>query len=134
MGRNKAPDQQELKYKLTTRVNVQKYEELRRLLDRNSKLDMSGLIRSILNNRPVKVIVKDRSLDNLMEELARLRGEIRSIGVNINQITRHFNTYPEPNRKALYAKIAFQKYTLIEPKIDELLEIIAKLAKKWLSA
>ena len=94
---------------------------------------MSSLVRKILNNRPIRVYTRDLTLDNLMEELARLRTEIRAIGVNINQMTKLFNTYPEPQRKLLYAKLAFNEYLKIESKTDQLLTIISKLAKKWLS-
>jgi hypothetical protein len=69
----------------------------------------------------------------VMEELAALRAEIRAIGININQVTRLFNTYPEPRRKEFYAKIAFKEHLRIESKIDQLLIIISKLSKKWLS-
>lgn len=94
---------------------------------------MSSLIRDILHNRKVKIVVKDVTFDNIMEELARLRTEIRAIGVNINQITRHFNTYPAPHQKAMYAKMAFHEYQAVQPKVDELLSIISKLSLKWLS-
>jgi hypothetical protein len=133
MGRKTVSDREELKHRLFTRVNDRKYEELQRLLLRNPKNDMSSLLRNIIHNRPVKVVTKDLTLDNLMEELAKLRTEIKAIGVNINQITKKFNTYPEPSRKAFFAKVAFQEYQAIEPKIDQLLTIISKLAKKWLS-
>jgi hypothetical protein len=134
MGRKKVSDQAELKHRIYTRVNDKKFRELQTLLAGNPKNDMSSLLRSILYNRQVKVFTKDKTLDNLMEELAKLRTEIRAIGVNINQITRFFNTYPEPQKKALYAKMAFREYLAIEVKIDELLTIITKLAKRWLSA
>jgi hypothetical protein len=133
MGRRKVKEEAELKHRLYTRVNDQKLQELQVLLRQNPKNDMSSLIRDILHNRKVKVFVKDQTLDNVMEELAKLRTEIRAIGVNINQITRLFNTYPEPQRKAAYAKMAFREYLSIEPKINELLRVISKLAKKWLS-
>ena len=93
---------------------------------------MSRLVRAIITNQPVRVFTRDLTLDNLMEELTRLRTEIKHIGVNINQITRKFNTYPEPQRKAFFAKMAFQEYLAIEPKIDRLLDVITPLAKKWL--
>lgn len=134
MPNRKVPGHAELKHLIITRVNDQKYAELQKLLHGNPKNDMSRLLRDILHNRPITVFTKDKTLDNVMEELAKLRSEIRAIGVNINQITRFFNTYPEPQRKSLYAKMAFQQYQAIEPKIDELFEIISKLAKKWLSA
>ncbi|HVU97762.1 MAG TPA: plasmid mobilization relaxosome protein MobC [Puia sp.] len=133
MGRKKAREQVELKHKLCTRVNDQKMRELQAILEKNPKMDMSALVRGILHNRKIKIYVKDETLDNVMEELARLRTEIRAIGVNINQITRHFNTYPTPQQKLLYAKMAFREYQAVQPKIDELLTIISKLSIKWLS-
>jgi len=133
MGRKKVSDKDGLKHRLYTRVNDRKFEELNRLLAKNPSLDMSSLIREILHNRPIKVFTRDQTLDNIMEELAKLRTEIRAIGVNINQITRLFNTYPEPQRKHLYAKMAFKEYQAIDNQVDQLLAIISKLAKKWLS-
>ncbi len=126
-------DHEALKHRLYTRVNDRKYAELQKLLEGNPKNDMSQLLRDILHNRPIKVFTKDKTLDNVMEELARLRTEIRYIGVNINQITRLFNTYPAPHQKVLYAKMAFKEYQAIESRIEELLTIVSKLGRKWLS-
>ncbi|TDW97069.1 plasmid mobilization protein [Dinghuibacter silviterrae] len=134
MGRKKTPEDKELKHRLYTRVNDRKYAELRAILDTNPQKDMSALLRDILHDRRVKVFTHDQTLDNLMEELALLRTELKAIGVNINQITHKFNTYPETTKKALYAKIAFEEYQAIDAKVNTLLVIIEKLAKKWLSA
>lgn len=116
-----------------TRINQVKYEELKRLADSTKDETISGLVRDIIHNRPIQVYSHDETMDLLMEELANLRGQIKAIGVNINQITRFFNTYPEPRRKEFYARTAFSEYLEIEVKIDRLLEIISKLAKQWLS-
>jgi len=133
MGRKPAPAVRKLQHKITTYVNGQKYEELTAILARNPRKDMSTLVRDILHNREVKVFVKDQTMDNVMEELAKLRTEIRAIGVNINQITRLFNTYPEPQKKTAYAKMAFEEHRALQPKIERLLSIISQLAEKWLS-
>jgi hypothetical protein len=132
MGRKKAKDGERLSWKLFTRVNERKYNELKALCERTGHNDMSELLRDILYHRPVKTITRDMTLANVMEELARLRTEIMRIGVNINQITKVFNSYPERERKAFYAKLAFAQYSGIEAKIDSLLEIVGKLAKRWL--
>lgn len=133
MGRKKTREKEALKHKLFTRVNDTKFKEFQDLLRRNPNKDMSSLLRDILYNRQVKVYIYDKSLDMVMEELAALRAEIRAIGININQVTRLFNTYPEQRKKEFYAKIAFKEYLRIEVKIDLLLAIISKLSKKWLS-
>jgi hypothetical protein len=133
MGRKRNSETEQLKYKLTTRVDEKKHEELSGILSKNPNENMSSLVRKILLNRKVKVYTHDLTLDNLMEELARLRTEIRAIGVNINQMTRLFNTYPEEKKKEFYGKIAFKEYLKIDSKANELLLIISKLAKRWLS-
>ena len=133
MGRKKNKETDALQYRLTTRVNQKKFRELQAILSKNPNKDMSSLLRDILHNRRVRLYTYDRSLDMVMEELAALRAEIRAIGVNINQITRLFNTYPEPRRNEFYAKVAIREYVRIESKIEHLLAIITKLSKKWLS-
>jgi len=132
MARKKISDAALLKHRVTTKINDQTYLKLHRLLDQNPQNDMSRLVRAILTNQPVRVFSRDITLDNVMEELSRLRTEIKHIGVNINQITRKFNSYPEPQRKAFYAKLAFQEYLAIEPRITQLINIITPLAQKWL--
>lgn len=134
MARKATPANKALRYKLTTKVNEQTYAKLRRRLDQNPGNDMSNLVRTILTGGPIRIFTRDETFDNLLHELTHIRTEIRRIGVNINQITRQFNSYTEPQRKTLYAKIAFDQYLAIEPKIDRLLEITAQLAQKWLSA
>jgi len=132
MGRQKVPEDKALLHELKTRVTTRKYAELQRILSLNPNMDMSGLLRDFLENLPIKIFTHDLTLDNLMEELASLRMEIKAIGVNINQITKKFHTYPESSRKEFYAKTAFSEYQALQPKIERLLTIISKLAKRWL--
>jgi len=132
MANRKKKREERLTHLVITRINDTKYKELQKLLEGDPNNDMAQLLRDILYNKPIRVFTKDRTLDNTMEELAKIRSELRAIGVNINQITRHFNTYPEEYRKQFYAKVAFREHQALQPKIEELLEIISKLAKRWL--
>ena len=122
-----------LEHLVWTRVNDKKFQELQGILIKAKNETLSGLIRKIIYKKPVKVFVHDETINIVMEELAALRTEIKAVGININQITRYFNTYPESKRKEFYAKIAIGSYVSMESKIEELLDIISKLAKKWLS-
>lgn len=133
MPRRKTPEDKALTQRIETRITAAKFQELQDLLKRSSHSEMSGLIRDILHNRPIRTYSHDHNLDLLMEELAAIRGEIKSIGVNINQVIKLFNTYPEQQRKLFYAKIAFREYLAIEKKIDQLLDLVSKLALRWLS-
>src|SRR5580658_6237139 len=121
MARRRLKDADRLTKKVFTRVNELKYKELQSICERTTHKDMSKLLRDFLYSRPIKTITRDMTFDNTMEELSHLRTEINLIGININQITKLFNSYPEPQRKAIYAKLAFDNYLRIESKVDRLL-------------
>ena len=133
MRKGETKGDKRLQHLVWTRVTDAKYREFERIISKTKDETMSGLIRKIIYKQSVKIYSHDETLNLVMEELAALRREIKSIGVNINQITRLFNTYPEQRRKEFYAKIAFKEYLRIETKIELLLAIITKLSKKWLS-
>ncbi len=116
-----------------TRLSQSKYDEIERLAQQSKGETVSSIVRKILHDQPVKVFRHDESLDLVMEELAANRAEIRSIGINLNQMAKLFNTYPDWNVKTLYAKNGYERYLLIETNIEKLLGIVEELAKKWLS-
>jgi hypothetical protein len=121
-----------LKYEIKTRVNEARFSQLTKMLESSECQNMSELVRHILNNRPVTLLHRDKSLDLLIEELTSIRKELRSIGININQITRQFNTYPEKEQKIFYALGVSEQYQLVGKKVDQLLNTISKLSEQWL--
>ncbi|HET6255365.1 MAG TPA: hypothetical protein VFE32_14890 [Puia sp.] len=132
MGRRKVKDADRLTPKVFTRVNDRKYNELLSICERTAHKDMSKLLRDLLYNRTIRTITRDMTFDNIMEELAQLRTEIKLIGININQMTKLFNTFPELQRKDVYARLGFEQYLKIESKVDRLVELISELGRKWL--
>ncbi|RKR80720.1 mobilization protein MobC [Mucilaginibacter gracilis] len=120
-----------LKHEIKTRVNDAKFDQLTDLLNKSECRNMSELVRHILYNRPVILLHRDKSLDLLIEELSGIRKELRSIGININQITRSFNTFKEQDQKLYYALGAAEQYKIVGGKIDQLFNIITKLSEQW---
>ncbi len=94
--------------------------------------DFGDLLRNILHDRTIKVYTHDQSLDLLMEELSRLRAEIRAIGVNINQITRSFNQDKAETQRAFYVLKVADQYKKVDERVEQLLTIISRLAERWL--
>ena len=132
MPRDKTPEGEALKYRLETRVNEAKWNELQDILSKTMNMDMSTLLRDILHNRQIKLYSYDRTLDMVMEELAGIRAELKYVGVNINQITKRFHSYPDLKNKIFYGKITFEQYLALQGKVDCLLAIITELSKRWL--
>lgn len=118
---------------VATKVTQAKYDELEGLIKKTKGETISSILRKILHDKPVKVFRHDESLDIVMEELAANRAEIRSIGININQMAKLFNTYPELRTKVFYAKNGYERFLKLEANIENLLGKVEVLAKKWLS-
>ncbi|GGH59832.1 hypothetical protein HNQ91_000719 [Filimonas zeae] len=134
MARKHTKETEALKHRIFTRVNESKYQQLQTILKSTRNKDMSSLLRDFLHNKPIRLYTHDATFSDTMQELVKLRSELKAIGININQITRFFNTYPEKYKKEYYAKTAFQEYTKINTSVERLLTIIEKLSLKWLSA
>ena len=120
-----------LKHEIKTRVNDARFKQLNEMLEKSECQTMSELVRHILNNRPVTLLHRDKSTDLLVEELSAIRKELRSMGVNINQITRQFNIYSDFEHRIFFATGVVEEYKLVGNKVEQLLSIISKLSAQW---
>ena len=113
-----------------TRKNYKRLEEIARNSDCSS---VGEVARKILSRQRIVLFHRDISMNGPMEELALIRKELKSIGININQQTRYFNASRNAAERAFYALKTAELYHSIDGKVDRLLEIVSALAVKWLS-
>lgn len=133
MSRKKAPNQDSLLSRpIIVRLTEKQFKKLEKIRLKSDIKTMGEVVRRILNNRPIKLLHKDISMNQPMEEMALIRKEIKSIGVNINQQTYRFHISQSDTERAFHANKTAETYKTIEPKIDRLLSMISKLAEKWL--
>lgn len=132
MSKKNKPENELLKHNLIIRVNDVIRDKLIRILAQSDCGNIAEIARKILSNQPINFIYKDVSLNQPMEELALIRKELKSIGVNINQQTRYFNSCKSDNEKKYHADRTLAYYQLVDDKINKLLNIVSKLAMKWL--
>ncbi|MEO8173043.1 MAG: plasmid mobilization relaxosome protein MobC [Sediminibacterium sp.] len=116
-----------------TRLSKMKYAQIERLVLESKGETVSSITRKIVEDRPIKVFRHDESLDLVMEELAANRAEIKKIGVNINQMAKLFNSYPDLKPKVFFAKNGYERFLQLEIHIDKLLTKVEELAHRWLS-
>ncbi|MBT2563745.1 mobilization protein [Pedobacter sp. ISL-68] len=125
-------EEEKLKHYIRIRVDEQTLKRLNKMQKSSDCKGLSQLARKILMQEPVQIFHRDISMNGPMEELAMIRKEIRSIGININQQTYHFHISPSKAARMFYAERTKELYEKIEIKIERLLEITDKLAGKWL--
>ncbi|WP_461789427.1 mobilization protein [Pedobacter sp.] len=118
--------------RIHTRITAEKYRELSELLTKCRSIHShSELLRHILDNKAIVIKKRDASLDGVMEQLAGIRKELLSIGININQVTHRFHIEDQPAGKMLEAMEITQLYQQTDLKVSELFSVLAKLSSLW---
>lgn len=132
MGRKKKADPAELlSHPILFRVRQQEYERLQQLARQSDCRSVGEVLRRILEKRRVILFHRDASLDGVIEELAGVREELRAIGVNINQITRHFHASTQAQKRVFLAQQALEQYRQVGQQVSTLLTLISQLARRW---
>lgn len=132
MARNKIKKEEErLRKPIAVRVTDAEYQRLKSLQLKSDCHSVGEVIRRSLAGKQVKLFYKDTSLDGVIEELADIREELRAIGVNINQVTRHFNSSTPKHKRVMLAQQALVQYDRVEQKVNLLLKLISQLARRW---
>jgi hypothetical protein len=132
MGRRKTAEEKVLSYKIHARIAPEKYHALIDLLKQTRYGSMSELIRRILEEREIRIVTYDGSLDQIMEVLCSIEKELHAIGVNINQITRQFNSSTSESARVLQSLQVSAEFKKVANKVDALLILISKIASRWL--
>lgn len=115
------------------RISESRYQELLGVLEKDSSLTMSELIRRILQNQPVRIQVRERGVSDLMEILISIEGQLKKIGNNLNQVVKVFHGNSSSIEKFLLGKklLAFQHD--LDKELRLLDGVLAKIQVRWLS-
>ncbi len=131
MGRKKSHKEKLTKI-FSVRVSERFYNRLAEI-QKNSNCQYIGEVaRRILYREEIVWYHKDASMDSTVAELALIRKELNSIGININQITHHFHTADVPNQKIFHALKIVDEYKKVGQRLDRVLNITSEITKKWL--
>lgn len=115
-----------------TRVNATVFKRLEKIRNNGDCHTIAEVARKILSKEQITVFYKDITLNSAMEELALIRKELRSIGININQLTRAYHSDKTVISQVSCLKDIAKCYQTVELKTDRLLSLINRLAEKWL--
>ncbi|WP_348082853.1 mobilization protein [Mucilaginibacter sp.] len=133
MARPKTENRERLYTKVVrTRVTKATYERMEKLLAESNCRSIGEVARKILSREKIRCLYKDATMRGTMEELTRIRKELKAIGININQLTKGFNSSRDESGKAFYTLKAIERSKDIDAKIDRLMILVTSLTKKWL--
>ena len=133
MPRKKAKNpEQLLSHPIIIRVNENTFKRLERIQMQSNCQSIGEVARNILSKEKILMLTRDVTMNVPMEELTSIRKELKAIGVNINQQTRHFHTSDSEAQRSFYFMRTSDLYKNVGGKIDRLLEIITQMSLKWL--
>lgn len=92
----------------------------------------SDYARAILLAKPLIGTYRNRSMDDMMAELIRLRKELNNVGNNFNQAVHKLHMVDTIPELKIWLKTYDQQRSLVAKKVDEIREFIAKVGDAWL--
>ena len=92
---------------------------------------LSEYIRSVLLEKPITVTYRDKSMDEVLEELILLRRELNAIGNNLNQTVRNINSAHGHADTRLWVTLLGVINSKLEPSILQIKDQMNKYADIW---
>jgi hypothetical protein len=114
------------------RLTESAYQKLEKIQRNSDCQSVPEIIRRIIEKEKITWYHKDASMDAPMEILIGIQKELKAIGTNINQVTRHYNGSQTEGQRYHHLQAALQYYKQVDTKVSLLLSLISQLAKKWL--
>src|SRR5882757_5930437 len=116
---------------IKVRLKPSEEELLNKRYKKSTFQNLSEFGRAMILGNPVTIIYRDKSMDEVLEELILLRRELNFVGNNLNQAVRNINsTHGFPDTR-LWMNLLTVINGRLEPSIMQIKEQINKYADLW---
>jgi len=114
------------------RLTPHEYAKIEKKWRTSTCRKLSEYVRRSLFEKPIVTTYRNRSLDDFMAEMIRLRGELNAVGNNFNQAVKKLHTLHQVSEfKSWLIAYEVEKKTLFN-KVDEVKNRIQKMSETWL--
>ena len=114
------------------RLTTAEYARIEKKWKATTCRKLSDYVRRSLFEKPVVTTYRNRTQDDLMSELARLRTELNAVGNNLNQAVKKLHTLNQiPEFRSWLTAFEVEK-SLLENKVDEIQKQVKKIVESWL--
>lgn len=77
---------------LHLRLTESEYQQLKSEYSKTSGSKISDFVRKKLFGKPITIVYRNRSFDDILEELAQIERNLSAAGNNFNQVTKKLHT------------------------------------------
>ena len=116
---------------IKVRLKPSEEELLNKRFKKSTFQNLSEFGRAMILGKPVTIIHRDKSMDEVLEELILLRRELNHIGNNLNQALRNINSAHGFPDTSLWMNLLTIVNGKLEPSITEIKERMNKYSDLW---
>jgi hypothetical protein len=117
--------------RLILRLKPDEYEKIEKRRQKSMCRSMSEYSRSVLLKKPVIFTYRNRSMDDVLEELIQIRNELNYIGINFNQAVHKLNSVMGMPDSELWQAALIVLRDQLEPSIREIKEKMDDYSEIW---
>lgn len=114
------------------RLTLQEYQILEKKWKATACNKLSEFIRKRLFDKPITTFYRNKSEDDGLAELARLRTELNHIGNNFNQAVRRLNTTGNSDEFRRWIAGFELERRMLSNKVEEIKKHMQKMVERWL--
>ena len=115
-------------------LKLEEYAKIELQYKASTCRNKSEYIRNLIYNRPITILYRNQSLDNLIEEMVILNNEINAIKNDLPKTLEILHIHKDsPEFKKLLQDVELSIESLYK-KIDEIKNQIEKITDKWLQS
>ncbi len=118
--------------KISLRLTPEEYAAIEQRWKASTCRKLSDYVRRNLFDKPVVTTYRNRSQDDVLTELTRLRNELNAVGKNFNQAVKRLQTLRQiPEFRSWLIAWELEKKILFN-KMDEVKNNVKKILEVWL--
>ncbi|WP_244620433.1 plasmid mobilization protein [Chitinophaga japonensis] len=114
------------------RMTPQEYARMESKWKRTTCRKLSDFIRHRVLDKPLVSTHRNRSLDDFMAEMALLRKELNSIGVNFNQAVHKLHMADTPTELKMWLRVFQKDRQILLDQVEKIKLKIYSIADEWL--
>lgn len=114
------------------RFSASELDKIKAAFARTTCRNLTDYMRKLLLQKPVVITSRNRSLDDFMTEMIRLRNELNAIGANYNQMVKRLHSLQHIPEIKTWAVINESTRQILTNKVEEIKNKIAQINDQWL--
>ena len=115
---------------MNTRFTPEEYDIIRSRFKKSMFRKMSEYSRSVLLQKPVIFTYRDKSMDDMLEELILLRRELNYFGNNFNQAVHKLHTLDHIPEIKFWAEMSASTQQHLIKKVDEIRDSLNEIRRQ----